>query len=167
VTTRPPAPGGRDLVRTGLLIGIVDGLFSSLLSVFAYHSTVTRLFQGVASVVLGPAAFEGGLRTAGIGLLMHFGVAFAWSAVFLFLVWRWSRVRDRVSSTAGIVAVAALYGPLIWLAMSLVVIPTLAHRPPAITVRWWVQLLGHIPFVGFPIVASSARMTRRTIETEG
>ena len=153
-------PGLADLVRTGLLIGVVDGLFSSLLSVFAYHSTVARLFQGVASVLLGPSAFEGGLHTAGIGLLMHFGVAFAWSAVFLFLVLRWTRVRGLLSSTSGIVAVAALYGPLIWMVMSLVVIPALVHRPPTITMRWWIQLLGHAPFVGLPIVASSARSIR-------
>lgn len=155
-----PRPGLADLARTGLLLGVVDGLFSSLLSVFAYHSTVTRLFQGVASVLLGPAAFEGGRRTAAIGLLMHFGVAFAWSAVFLFLVLRWSRVGGLLSSTAGILAVAALYGPLIWMVMSLIVIPALVHRPPAITVRWWIQLVGHFPFVGLPIVFSSAAAVR-------
>ena len=149
-----------DLVRTGLLIGVVDGLFSSLLNVFAYRSTVTRLFQGVASVLRGPAAFEGGLGTAGIGLLMHFGVAFAWSAAFLVLVLRWARVRALLSSTAGVVTIAAVYGPLIWLVMSLGVIPPLVHRPPTISVRWWIQLLGHIPFVGLPIVASSARVSR-------
>jgi hypothetical protein len=26
--------------------------------------------------------------------------------------------------------------------------------PPAINMRWWVQLIGHFPFVGLPIVAS-------------
>jgi len=32
------------------------------------------------------------------------------------------------------------------------VIPLLSHRPPAVTFRWWVQLVGHAPFVGAPIV---------------
>jgi hypothetical protein len=160
VTTAAPNPRPTDLVRTGLLVGVIDGLFSSLLSVFAYHSTVTRLFQGVASVLLGPAAFDGGVRTAAIGLLMHFAVAFAWSAVFLFGILRWAKVRDLLSSRSGVIAVAALYGPLIWMVMSLIVIPSLAHRPPTITVRWWIQLLGHFPFVGLPIVASSARAPR-------
>jgi uncharacterized membrane protein YagU involved in acid resistance len=49
-------------------------------------------------------------------------------------------------------AVAAVYGPVIWLVMSLVVIPMLTHRPPAINIRWWVQLVGHVPFVALPIV---------------
>ena len=68
-------------VLAGLVTGVVDGLFSSILNVVAYGSTVSRLFQGVASVLLGREAFDGGTRTAAIGVLMHFGVAFAWSAL--------------------------------------------------------------------------------------
>lgn len=145
------------LVRAGALTAVADGLFSSVLSVAAYHSTVTRLFQGVAGVLLGKEAFEGGTRTAVIGVLMHVGVAFGWSAVFLFLVLRWRWIRNVLASRYGIVKVACLYGPLVWMAMSLVVIPLLVHRAPAITIRWWVQFFGHIPFVGVPIVAAGRR----------
>ena len=45
-----------------------------------------------------------------------------------------------------------MYGPFIWTVMSVVVIPLLVHRPPSINVRWWVQFVGHIPFVALPIV---------------
>jgi hypothetical protein len=142
------------LVRAGVATGIVDGLFSSVLSVVFYHSTVTRLFQGVASVLLGPDALSGGTRTAAIGLLMHFGVAFGWSAVFLLLVMRSAWIRHLLASPHGTIKVASLYGPLVWIVMSLAVIPLLAQRAPAINIRWWVQLVGHAPFVGLPIVAS-------------
>jgi hypothetical protein len=142
------------LVRAGLLTGVIDGVFASVLAIVVYHSTAERLFQGVASTLLGKSAFEGGTATALIGVLMHFGVAFGWSAVFLFLVLRSSRVRDLLASPHGVVKVAALYGPFIWLVMSLAVIPLLVHRPPAITLRWWIQLVGHFPFVGLPIVAT-------------
>lgn len=118
---------------------------------------MSRLFQGVASVLLGSEAFSGGTRTVVIGVLMHLGVAFAWSAVFLFLVLRWRRVRALLDSPYGVIKVAALYGPFIWMVMSLVVIPILVHRPPTIGVRWWIQLIGHVPFVAVPIVASSGR----------
>jgi uncharacterized membrane protein YagU involved in acid resistance len=114
---------------------------------------VTRLWQGVASTLLGAAALEGGIRTAAIGVLMHFGVAFGWSAVFLLLVLSSSWLRGVLAAPYGVIAVAAVYGPLILLAMSLLVIPMLTHRPPAINLRWWVQLFGHIPFVALPIVA--------------
>ena len=145
------------LLRAGLLTAIIDGLFSSVLVVAFYHSTVTRLWQGVASTLIGKTAFDGGTRTALIGVLMHIGVAFGWSAVFLFIVMRWSWIRRLLASPNGILKVAALYGPFIWLAMSLVVIPLLLHRPPAINGRWLVQLIGHFPFVGLPIVASIGR----------
>jgi hypothetical protein len=141
------------LLRAGLLTAVSDGLFSSVLAAFFYGSTVTRLWQGVASVLLGAAAFEGGSQTAAIGVLMHVGVAFGWSAVFLLLVLSSSWLRDILAEPYGVVAVAAVYGPLIWLVMSLAVIPLLTHRPPAINVRWWVQLVGHVPFVALPIVA--------------
>jgi hypothetical protein len=145
------------LLRAGLLTAVTDGLFSSVLAAFFYGSTVTRLWQGVASVLLGAAAFEGGSRTAAIGVVMHVGVAFGWSAVFLLLVLSSSWLRDILAEPSGIVAVAAVYGPLIWLVMSLAVIPLLTHRPPAINFRWWVQLVGHIPFVALPIVATFGR----------
>ena len=108
-------------------------------------------------MLLGADAFSGGRRTAVIGVLMHVLVAFTWSAVYLFLVLRWAWIRRLLSSPYGVLKVAALYGPFIWMVMSLVVIPILAHRPPTITVRWWIQWLGHIFFVGIPIVAASGK----------
>ena len=144
------------LARAGVATAIIDGLFSSILTVVFYHSTVTRLFQGVASVLLGPDALAGGTRTAAIGLLMHVGVAFGWSAVFLLLVTRSAWIRRVLASPLGPIKVAAIYGPFVWMVMSLAVVPLLAHRPPAINVRWWVQFLGHAPFVGLPIAASFA-----------
>jgi hypothetical protein len=157
-TLSETTPGVRDLaralVRAWLVTGVVDGLFSSALSVFAYGSTVSRLFQGVASVPLGHAALDGGAPTVALGLVMHFSVAFGWSAVFLLLVTRSTWIRGVLRSTRGVIMAAAVYGPVIWMVMSLAVIPLFTHRPPAITFRWWVQFFGHFPFVGVPIVAS-------------
>jgi len=152
---------GLALLRAGLTTGVVDGLFSSILAVAFYDSTVTRLFQGVASTLLGKTAIDGGVRTALVGVLMHFGVAFGWSAVFLLIVLQSERIRNAIRSKGGVVKVALLYGPSIWLVMSLIVIPVLLHRPPTITIRWWIQLIGHFPFVGLPIVASIAAGLRR------
>jgi uncharacterized membrane protein YagU involved in acid resistance len=144
------------LVRAGLLTGVTDGLFATVQNLLTPGSTVMKLWQGVASTVLGKSAYDGGVPTALLGVLMHFCVAFAWSAVFLFVVMRSPWVRRTVSLPSGVVGIAALYGPFIWLFMSLIVIPVLLHRPPRITSRWWIQLIGHIPFVGLPIVASIA-----------
>jgi hypothetical protein len=145
------------LLRAWLLTALVDGLFSSALSVFAYGSTVNRLWQGVASTLLGPGAFNGGMRTVLIGIVMHLGVALGWSTVFLVVFESSARLRRVAATPVGVIAVAVIYGPMIWLVMSLVVIPLLTKRPPTITVRWWVQFFGHIPFVALPIVAMIAR----------
>ena len=143
------------LVMAGLVTGVTDGLFSSVLVAFFYGSSVMRLWQGVASVLLGAPALDGGTRTAAIGLLMHFAVAFTWSAVFLVLLLASSWIRGVVASPSGALALAAIYGPLIWMAMSLAIIPLFTHRPPTINVRWWIQFVGHIPFVAAPIVFTS------------
>lgn len=140
------------LVRVWLVTAVVDAIFSSALNVFAYHSTVALLWQRVASTLLGPDALNGGSTTVFIGLLMHAGVALTWSAVFLILAMRWAGLRRVIGTPAGVLAVAALYGPAIWMVMSFVVIPTATGRPPTINTRWWVQFFGHIPFVALPIV---------------
>ena len=138
------------LLRAWILTAILDGLFSSALNVFAYGSSVSRLWQGVASTVFGAAALEQD-SMAWAGLAMHFGVAFAWSAVFLVLAGGVSGVRRLLTSPYGALKAAAIFGPCIWLAMSLAVIPALTGRPASITFRWWVQFFGHIPFVAVPI----------------
>ena len=87
---------------------------------------------------------------------MHVGVAFGWSTVFLLLFKRSASLRGMLDTPRVVLTVAALYGPAIWLVMSLVIIPLLVHRLPTITLRWWIVLIGHAPFVGLPIVASIA-----------
>jgi len=145
------------LLRAWLLTAVTDAIFSSVLVTAFYHSTFARLWQGVASTILGKAALDGGNRTVAIGLVMHFGVALAWSVVFLLLYENSGRIRSAVASRHGVLKVASVYGPLIWLVMSLLVIPLLVHRPPTLNFRWLVQLLGHIPFVAVPIVWSIGR----------
>jgi hypothetical protein len=147
----------RPVVRAGVLTGVVDGLFSSVLAAFFYGSTVTRLFQGVAATLLGNDAFRGGTSTALIGVLMHFGVAFGWSTVFLVLA-----VRSRAVRNAALPASRRRQGGLaVWTPRLDRDVPwrhsPSPARPAAITIRWWIQLVGHIPFVGLPIVASIAK----------
>ena len=143
------------VVCAGLATAILDGLFSSVLVVAAYGSTFSRLFQGVASMLMGSSAFTGGARTTALGVLMHCGVAFGWSALFVLVIMRSAWIRRVLASPYGAVKVASVYGPAIWLVMSLLVIPLLSRTSPAISFRWLVQLIGHFTFVGIPIVVSA------------
>lgn len=145
------------LVRAWLATALVDGTFSSVLVSVFYGSTVMRLWQGVAATALGPWALEGGMHTAFIGIVLHFLVALTWSAIFVFGLMRIGAVQRVLESPLGMLKVAAVYGPAIWLTMSCVVIPTLAHRPPTINYRWWVQFFGHIVFVALPMIWAATR----------
>lgn len=149
------------LVRTWLTTAITDFIFSSCLAVFAYQSTFARLWQGVASVPLGPSALEGGTGTTLIGLGLHFSVALTWSTIFVLVFWRSEWLRRVVSGRFGVVKAASVYGPAIWMFMSFVVIQSFTHRPPNLNYRWWIQFFGHIPFVAVPIVATASRPWRR------
>ena len=144
-------------LRAWALITVIDAIFATVLPVVAYGQPLGRVWQGVASVLLGPSAIGGGARTILFGLAMHAGVALVWTTLFLALVLLSPPVRRFVAPPAGIVVAAAVYGPLIWIVMSLVVIPAFTGRSATIGPRWWVQLLAHIPFVALPIVATIAR----------
>lgn len=150
-------------IRAGLACGVTDFLWACGQTKFMYGGSITRLWQGVASVPFGPSMLEGGRQTALLGVGLHFVTAFTWSAVFVFLVSRVPFVRRVLASPGGAWKVAAVYGPFVWTAMSWAVIPSMTHRFPAITARWFIQLIGHIPFVGLPIVggASDPRVTAR------
>jgi hypothetical protein len=152
----------RTWLRAWALITVVDGIFATVLPVAAYGQSVGRVWQGIASLLLGRAAMQGGARTILFGLVMHATVALVWTTVFLVLVLLSPRLRRLVATPAGILGVATLYGPTIWIAMSLVVIPRFTNRATQISERWWVQLLAHIPFVALPIVATIGRGLRST-----
>ena len=150
----------RTLLRAWIAIAVIDGIFATMLPVMAYDAPLGRVWQGVASTLLGPSAMQGGARTMLVGLVMHAGVALAWTTVFLAVALVSPAVRRLIERPAGMVAVSAVYGPAIWLVMSYLVIPGLTGRAPTINDRWWVQLLAHIPFVALPIVAVSGRGRR-------
>jgi hypothetical protein len=134
-----------------------DFLCATALSVFAYHTTAAHLWQGVASTVLGPTAIDGGAKPVVVGILLHLAVAFTWSALFVAAVRMSPRLRRIIASPSGALGVAAVYGPIIWLVMSIVVIPLATGRPPRFGFRWWVQILAHVPFVTIPLVFTARR----------
>lgn len=148
---------GSAVLATWLVTAAWDFLCASALSVFAYHTTLRGLWQGVASVVLGPPAREMGARGVAAGLGLHLLVALTWSAAFVLAVVASRALQRALAHPLGALAVAALYGPVIWLVMSLAVIPLATGRPPAFGFRWWVQIFAHVPFVTLPLVFTARR----------
>jgi hypothetical protein len=146
------------LARSALAVGVIDGLFAIAVYVVVLHrTTVPRVFQGIASTLLGPAAFKGGAATVAAGLAMHFAVALTWSVVFLALLRSSARLRRVLSSRLGALKVAAWFGPFVYLTMTMAVIPLFTHRLPRLDAVWLTVLVGHIPFVGLPIASLMRR----------
>lgn len=146
------------LLRTGALIAVVDGSWAVVLT-FLYGKSQAKLWQGIAATLFGPRMLDAGASAVALGIAMHVGVAFAWTAVFLLIVTRSAAVRRVLGAPYGPLAIAAVYGPLIWIVMSAAVIPLLTGRPLVLTGRWWIQLLGHVVFVGLPIAWGIGRWT--------
>jgi hypothetical protein len=69
----------RRVLSSILLGGLIGGFFDITYAiVFSYIRAKvppTRLLQSVASGLLGPAAFDGGIPTAALGLALHFFIA--------------------------------------------------------------------------------------------
>jgi hypothetical protein len=148
--------------RTGLTVGVVDALWAVVLTA-AYGRSQAALWQGVASVPFGTSMLTGGAPAVLVGLTVHFGVAFFWSAVFLAVYAGSPALQRATRSPRGVALAAIIYGPLIWTLMSLVFIPLRTGNPaPPITGRWLIQFVGHMCFVGYPIVRTVARAARGT-----
>lgn len=143
---------GATLLKSAIAVGISDFLFASVSNWLMQHRTPVRVFQGVASVPFGKGMIDRGVGAAFLGLLLHFFVALIWSTVYYLITRSSSGVRNLVRTPQGAAAFALLYGPFIWLFMSLVLIPAFVHRAPTFTPIWWVQLVGHAVFVVGPMI---------------
>ena len=139
----------------GALGGLGDIVFAIGMAI-ARGDTAVHLLQIVASGALGNAAFEGGMRTAAIGLGLHFLLSFGWAALFVLA----ARVMPALLRRPLVSAIG--YGLLVLLAMRLVVLPLSAFPfPSGIEPSWPLLLdaLSHIFLFAVPIVLA-ARRTR-------
>jgi hypothetical protein len=66
----------------GIAVGILDILAAFVVRYGFGRVPPIRVLQGIASGVLGPSAFSGGVRTAVAGLALHFVIAFGVAAVY-------------------------------------------------------------------------------------
>ncbi len=148
-----PCPRARVARHGGVGLDLCDG--SSRRGLWWWAAL---LWRGVASAVLGPTML--GRGTAGViaGIAVHSTVALMWSAAFVVAVRAWPALRAAIRTPGGAIAVAMVYGPTIWLVMSLVIIPASTGRPPQFGARWWVQLGAHIPFVTLPLVFTARQV---------
>ncbi len=71
----------RAIVTTGLVVGVLD-ILSAFVIWWQRGVTIQRGLQGIAAGLLGTKSYEGGMATAGLGLALHFFVAFVVVSIF-------------------------------------------------------------------------------------
>ena len=71
----------RAIVTTGLVVGVLD-ISSAFVIWWQRGVTIQRGLQGIAAGLLGAKSYEGGMATAGLGLALHFFVAFVVVSIF-------------------------------------------------------------------------------------
>jgi hypothetical protein len=116
-----PAPAGRippAILWGWLICGVLDITAAIIEANYTFDLSPIGLLQNVASALLGPAAKEGGLVTAALGLAMHFTVAFTWTTIFYLLSRRFPLLLRWGGVPGGLV-----FGALVFLVMFRGVIP--------------------------------------------
>jgi hypothetical protein len=151
------------ILLTALIVAIADGLEPIIAN---FHrlgwNAPRRVFQSVASGVLGRGSFDGGTPAALLGVFLHFTIAVIWTSIYACVVRRLSIVQRLVTTAGGTIAVGAIYGAMIWLSMDYIVIPlSRATFTPPSNPGFWQQLVWHIVGVGQLVVWLTERVFAR------
>jgi hypothetical protein len=153
VMSRQPSPLSPILLG-GSVAGILDLTYAIVFSSF-FGVAPTRVAQSIASGLLGPGAFKGGLPTAALGVVLHFVIAITAAAVYFAVSRKWALLVKQ-ATLCGL-----LYGIAIYVFMNYVVLPLSAapkfrHSPLSITTG----ILVHMFFIGLPIAVAVRRYWR-------
>jgi hypothetical protein len=145
----------RAILTAGLVVGVLD--ISSAFVIWWQRGVGARHgLQGIAVGLLGANSYDGGLVTAGLGLALHFFVAFVVVSVF-YLASR----RIEFLAIHPVVS-GVLYGIGVYIVMYWFVLPmafaTFRHR-------LWNELLAvaiHISLIGLPCALIVRRYSQQT-----
>ena len=144
----------RAILTAGLIVGVLD-ISSAFVIWWQRDVGLRRGLQGIAAGLLGANSFEGGLVTAGLGLALHFLVAFLVVSVF------YLASRRTEFLTIHPVASGVLYGIGVYIVMYWFVLPTAF---PTFRHRMWNELLAvaiHISLIGLPCALIVRRYSRQ------
>lgn len=140
----------------GLIAGTLDITAACVFSYLRANVSPVRVFQSVASGLLGAPAYAGGAKTAVLGLLLHFLIATTATALFYFASRKLIFMIER-PITWGLV-----YGALVYLFMNFVVLPLSAFPQrgvPTLSSRA-INMLIIMFCVGLPIAIVVRRFSK-------
>jgi hypothetical protein len=132
------------IALASLIAGILD-ITSAFVIAGIKGAGSIRMLQGIASGLLGQRSFEGGRATAGLGLAIHFLIAFTAAAVFYAVSRKFS------SLTQHPVVSGLLYGIAVYIFMYWIVVPLAFPTARHSVSRDITALIIHIVLIGLPI----------------
>ncbi|MBA4168445.1 MAG: hypothetical protein H0X41_13040 [Chitinophagaceae bacterium] len=136
-----------EILRAGVIVGTLD-----ILSAFVYVYIKTRdihvfnVLKFIASGLFASKAFAGGSGMMVTGLLLHYLIAFIFTAFFYWIFPKLNFFAVHRYLTG------VLYGIFIWMVMNLAVVPlsNVAHRP-FVLVNVLINVAILIVFIGLPL----------------
>lgn len=129
----------------GLLAGILD-ITAAFVNTSLRGGSPIRVLQTIASGVLGAESYKGGLKSAALGLALHFFIAYVATAVY------YAASRKLKFLVQWAVVCGLLYGVVVYLFMYQVVLPLVfPSRNPNTIGAVVTSLMIHMLFVGLPI----------------
>jgi hypothetical protein len=134
----------RAILYATLVVGALDATDGVVFRGLQGQNPI-QVLQYIASSLLGVRAFSGGLASAGLGLVVHFAVALAVVAIYIFASRRVAVLRTQW------VLLGLLYGAAVWVVMNLVLLPhTAVASSPFTTAALVNGIVSHALFVGLP-----------------
>lgn len=144
---------GQAILWGGVVCGVLDAADGVVANWLHSGLNPIQVLQYIASGMLGPAAFKGGLSAAGLGLVLHFIIAFAVASIYVFA----SRGIPALRENA--VMLGLVFGALVYLVMTFVVLPLSAVPvSPFSFPMFFNGVIGHALFVGLPIALYARRV---------
>jgi hypothetical protein len=146
---------GRNAINAILWSGLIAGALDATDGVVAYGFqgfNPIQVLQYISSGVLGPASFQGGLATAGLGTLLHFFIAFGAAAVYVLA----SRLIPALNARPRLFG--PLFGVAVFFLMNYGVLPLSAVDSAPFSLGMFLNgIFGHALFVGLPIALYAGR----------
>lgn len=155
----PRPSAAKAILVGGLIAGALDITYACIFFGLRNHVSPIRILQSVARGALGQNAFQGGLKTAALGLFFHFLIALTAATVYFSL----SRAL-RFMVTHPIIC-GILYGACVYLFMYGIVMRVSAIHSTTLpwSYPWQVlipNLLIHTLGIGLPIALATRRYSK-------
>ena len=140
----------------GLAVGILDGLAAVILTI-QRGGVVSRMFQGIASGLIGRGSLQGGFATALLGVSLHFLIAFIWASIYYGVSLKLPALIRRA------LIFGPIYGVFVYFAMQIIVLPLSAIRKAPFSFAAPLQgIIIHIICVGLPIALAASRSAKKS-----